>query len=224
LLSRFGYYNVYARGCKDPDLLTRNLGKKYYGETYYKPYPSGMPTHSAIDAALVLATKNNIDTDQIKEVIIYVPTGALSTSYYAKPFVIRDFPHGDAIFSYPYTVASALLKRSMGLPNFTEEAIRDPKVNDIIAKTTMIEQEGSIGLSVKLRVTMMDGREFTESKGPAREWVKNPISKEKILQKFWHQVEFSKTMSQKNAQKMLDLIENLEKVDDVKQIIRFLVV
>ena len=200
------------------------MGKKYYGETYFKPYPSGMPTHPAIDAALALATKNDIDTDQIKEVIIYVPPKALSLSYYAKPFVILDFPHGDAIFSYPYTVASALLKKSMGLPNFTEEAIKDPKVNRITAKTSMVEQEDGVGLSVKIRVKMTDGREFTESKGPPREWVKTPITKEKILQKFWHQVDFSKTVSQKNAQKVLDLIDNLESVKDVKQIIRFLVV
>jgi 2-methylcitrate dehydratase PrpD len=54
LLSRFGFYNVYMKGCKDPDLLTRNLGKKFWGETYYKPYPSGMPNHTAIDCALAL--------------------------------------------------------------------------------------------------------------------------------------------------------------------------
>jgi 2-methylcitrate dehydratase PrpD len=224
LLSRFGYYNVYARGCKNPELLTRNLGKKYYGETYFKPYPSGMPTHPAIDAALALTTKNNIDADRIKEVIIYLPTGFLSNSYYAKPFIIRDFPHGDAIFSYPYTVASALLKKSMGLPNFTEEAIRDPKVNEITAKTNMIEQTDSIGLSVKILVKMMDGQEFTESKELLREWGKTPIPKEKILQKFWHQVGFSKTISEKKAQKVLDQIENLEKVENVKQIIQHLVV
>lgn len=222
LLSRFGYYNIYAKGCKDQGLLTRNLGKKYYGETYIKPYPGGMPTHPAIDAALALTMNNNIDTDQIKEVGIYLSGGTLTDSYYAKPFVIRDFPQGDAIFSYPYTVASALLKKSMGLPNFTEEAIKDPKVNEIIARTKMIGQAGSVGLGVKIVVTMVDGQEFTETRG-IREWGKNPITKETILQKFWHQVEFSKTISEKKAQKILDQIENLENLENIKQIIPSLV-
>lgn len=34
LFSHFGFYNVYMKGCKVPDLLTRNLGKKFWGETY----------------------------------------------------------------------------------------------------------------------------------------------------------------------------------------------
>jgi 2-methylcitrate dehydratase PrpD len=224
LLSRFGYYNVYAQGCKDPGVLTRDLGRKFWGETYYKPYPCGMPNHPAIDAALALVSKNDINTDDIKEVIIHVPPKALTNSYYAKPFILRDFPHGDAIFSYPYTVATALLKKSVGLPNFTEEAILDPKVNAITAKTRMVEQPGEarMGMGIKVEVKMNDGRELSESQGPSREWVKNPIPREKIIAKFWHQVDFSNTVSRGNAEKVLDRIDHLEEIDDSSDIVKLL--
>jgi len=222
LLSRFGYFTLYAGGCKDPSILTKDLGKKYYAESYYKPYPCGMPNHPAIDAALAIANKNDINTEDIKEVVISVPYRALTTSYYAKPFILRDFPHGDAIFSYPYTVATALLKKSVGLPNFTEEAIRDPKVNDITAKTSMVEQpEGRMGIVVQVK--MKDGREFSESKTMNRDWAVKPTPKEQILAKFWHQVDFSKTVSKTNAQKLLDQIEDLENVEDIGQLVKLLV-
>jgi hypothetical protein len=46
---------------------------------------------------------------------------------------------------------------------------------------------------------MDNGREVVETKGPKREWIKNPITRETITKKFWHQVEFSKTIKEKNA-------------------------
>jgi 2-methylcitrate dehydratase PrpD len=225
LLGRFGFYNVYFKGCKDPDVLTRNLGKKFCGETYYKPYPGGMPNHAAIGAALALANTHHLDTDNIKEIVIQVPPNALSSSYYAKPFVLREYPLADAIFSYPYTVASALLKKSMGLPNFTEEAIRDPKVNALAAKTKLVEQPASQDPStagVNLQVIMNDGQEFTESKGPAREWVKNPITREQVIKKYWHQVDFTKNISKTKAEKILGLILNIEQVEDINALIKLL--
>jgi 2-methylcitrate dehydratase PrpD len=223
LLSRFGYYNVYAKGCGDPGLLTRALGKKYYGETYYKPYPCGMPNHAGIDAALALTNKYNINTENIESITIYVPPKSLSNSYYAKPFIIRDFPHGDAIFSYPYTVASSLLHKRCNLYNFTEEAIRDPRVINLTSRTKMVEKQEGEAMGIKVQLKMKDGKEFAEEKSLSRDWIKNPIAKEKILDKFWHQVEFSKTIKEKNAQKVLDDVENLEKIDDINRIVHLLV-
>lgn len=223
LFSRFGFYNVYMKDCKDPDLLTRDLGKKFWGETYYKPYPSGMPNHTGIDCALKLVKENDINTDDIKEIIIHVAPTALTNSYYAKPFSLREYPLGDAIFSYPYTIVSALLKKSMGLPNFTEEAIKDPKVMALIAKTKMVEQGGDASLppmSLSLDIITNDGRKYTETRGANRDWMKNPITRETIVKKYWHQVDFSDTVSRSNAEEILDLIVNLEKVDDVSLLVK----
>ncbi|MFC1819646.1 MmgE/PrpD family protein [Thermodesulfobacteriota bacterium] len=225
LLSNFGYFFLYAGGCKDPDVMTKDLGNKYYGEAYFKPYPCGMPNHVAMDCALELVRKYRIRGEDIAKVIINVPHGAIGRSYYAKPFIIRDFPHGDAIFSYPYTVATALLHGSVGLPNFTEEAIRDPKVNAITDNTNLEELpgDGALGLmGIKLTVIMKDGKEHTESGTPNREWTKKPTPREEIVAKFWHQVDFSRTVSRKNARKVLDLVENIEEVENVYKIVELL--
>jgi 2-methylcitrate dehydratase PrpD len=227
LFGRFGFYNVYIKGCQDPDLLTRNLGKKFWGETYYKPYPGGMPNHVAIGAALEMLAKNDIEIDNIKEIIIYVPPTALTNSYYAKPFVLRDYPLGDAIFSYPYSVASTLLKKSVGLSNYTLEAIMDPQIRILTAKTRMVEQPVSVGGSnsttgITLKVSMNDGQEFSESKGPVREWVTHPITRETIIKKYWHQVNFTNNVSPKNAERILETILNLENVEDVSLLIKLI--
>jgi 2-methylcitrate dehydratase len=225
LLGRFGFFNLYFKGCKDPDALTRNLGKKFWGEIYYKPYPGGMPNHAAIGAALALVNKHPIDINNIKEIVIHVPPDSLSTSYYAKPFTLREYPLGDAIFSYPYTVASTLVKKSMGLPNFTDAAIRDPEINALTAKTKLIEQPASQSpgtAGIVLQVIMNDGQEFTESKGPVREWVTTPITREQVIKKYWHQVDFTRNIAKTKAEKILDLVLNLEQVKDIATLIKLL--
>lgn len=227
LLSKKGYFFLYANGCKDPKIMTKDLGRKYYGESYFKPYPCGMPNHVAIDCALEILRKHHIDAEDIAEVVIYLPPGTMDWSYYAKPFIIRDYPHGDAIFSYPYTVATALLHGRVGLQNFTEEAIHDPKVNVLTANTRLEEAPEGEGIDprgIKLLVKMKDGSEYTESGAPNREWVKRPTPREKIAAKFWHQVDFSQTVSRKNAEKLIALIDHLEDLQGVNELVECLVV
>jgi len=106
-------------------------------------------------------------------------------------------------------VATPLLHGSVGLPNFTEEAIHDPKVNAITANTKLVELPDDGGprkMGVTLTVKMKDGKEYTEARAPRREWVKNPTLRDEIIAKFWHQVDFSQTVSRKNAQQILDLV------------------
>jgi 2-methylcitrate dehydratase len=223
LFSRYGYFNVYGGGCIDPGILTRDLGKKFYGEAYFKPYPCGMPTHAGIDAALTLMGQNNFHVDEIEEVVIHVPYGQTANFYYAKPFVIRDFPQGDAAFSYIYTVATALVNKSVGLQNFTEEAIRDPRIKSIIEKIKMVERpEGAeLGIQVDLRLT--NGRQFSEYKSEPRDWATKPTPRGQIIAKFLQQVAFSKTISRKKAESVLELLQDLERLESVGKLLKFMV-
>jgi len=225
LQSRFGYFFLYAKGCSDADILTRDLGKKYFGEAYFKPYPCGMPNHIAINCALELVRKHDISAEDIAEITITVPPGALNSSYYAKPFILREFPHGDAIFSYPYTVATTLLSRSCGLENFTEEAILDPRVNALTAITKMNEPTGTVGtMGITVSLNMKNGQEYSESGTLNRDWAEKPTPMQQVTNKFWHQVDFSQTVSRENAGNLLELLQNLEEVDNVSRIAELLVV
>jgi 2-methylcitrate dehydratase PrpD len=223
LFSRYGYFSVYGGGCTDPGILTRDLGKIFYGEGYFKPYPCGMPTHAGINATLAMVNQNNVQPVDIQEVVIHVPYGQMANFYYAKPFAIRDFPQGDAAFSYIYTVATALVNKSVFLQNFTDEAIRDPRTKSIIKKIKMVERpEGAeLGIQVDLRLT--DGRQLTEYKAEPREFAVKPTPQEQIIAKFRRQVDWSKTVSQKRAESVLELLQDIEKLKDMSQVQKFMV-
>jgi 2-methylcitrate dehydratase PrpD len=217
LFSRFGYFHLYTQGCKDPAFLTRDLGRKFYGESDFKPYPCGFPNHAPIDCALELVREYGVKAGDIEGVEVKLLARSL-LSYYAKPFAIRDFPHGDAIFSFYYTVATALLRGSVKPEHFTEESIRDPRVNELIKKIKLSEIPAGKDVA-RVELKMKDGRELAKGleTGKGNPLTK-PLSQEEILGKFRSQVEYSKTVSWNKAEKLLEMLGQLEKVDDLDKL------
>ena len=223
LLSRFGYFQLYTEGCTHPEILTKDLGKKYYTEATFKPYPCCRCTHPAIDCALSLVNRHDINADDIDEVILYEPRQGLDV-FVGQPFRIGDFPHGNAAFNYQYTVANALLRRSVKPGHFSEESIRDPQISALIRKIKLAELPGTQMLSAKLEVMMKDGRKFSEfTDTPKGDPLKDPMLKQDIIDKFMANVNFSQTVTRENAEKLVKLLENLEELDSVNRIIELLV-
>ena len=108
-----------------------------------------------------------------------------------------------------------MVNKSVGLQNFTEEAIRDPRVKSMIEKIKMVErpQGAELGIQVDLRLT--NGRQLSEYKSEARDWATKPTPREQIINKFRQQVAFSKTISQKKAESVLELLQDLERQESV---------
>ncbi|MGD0917166.1 MAG: MmgE/PrpD family protein [Thermodesulfobacteriota bacterium] len=224
LLAKFSYYHLYTEGCRNLEILTKDLGKKYYSDVTFKPYPCCRTTHPAINCALALIHKNPVDPQNIKEVILRAPRGALD-SFCGQPFKIGRFSHGNANFSYYYTVANALLRKSVKPEHFSDESIADPQIKALIGKMTLEELSGASFQSAGLKIIMKDGKEFSEfTDTPKGHSTKNPMSKDEIIAKFWTNVEFSQTVTRKNADRLLTLLGNLEELDQVDRIVELLVV
>jgi 2-methylcitrate dehydratase PrpD len=224
LFSKFGYYQLYTDGCINPEILTRGLGKKYYTEAHFKPYPCCGGCHPAIDCALALVNKYDIKADYIDEIVLYEPRGGLD-GFFGQPFRIGYFPHANAAFNYQYTVANALLRKSVKPEHFSEESIRDPKVNALVSKIRLAESPGAPMLSARLKVKMKNGREFSEFTDTPRGYPFNsPMSKDEIIAKFRANVEFSKTVTRENVEKLLKLLKNLEELDSVNKIVELSVI
>jgi hypothetical protein len=60
------------------------------------------------------------------------------------------------------------------------------------------------------RDTIELAKEYTVARAPHREWIEKLTPHDEIVAKFWHQVDFSKTVNSENAQKVLDLVEEME--------------
>ena len=224
LLGRFGYFHLYTEGCSNPQLLTKDLGNKYYTESWFKYYPCCGFCHPAIDCALALVQKYDIKSQDIDEVILYAPRAALDV-FVGQPFRIGEFPHANAAFNYQYTVACALFRGSVKPEHFSKEAICDPQLNNFLRKINLAELPGVPVPSVKLEVKMKDGRKLSEFKDTSKGYpLTNPMPKNEIIAKYIGNVDYSSTVSEDNAQKVLELMENMEKLDSVSKIVKLLVI
>jgi 2-methylcitrate dehydratase PrpD len=223
LLSKFGYYKMFTEGCQKPEALTRDLGRNYYYDGTIKPYPCCRITHAAIDCALALVKKHNLKPDDIVSVNLDTAQGGID-HIVGQPFKIGPFPHGNAAFSYEYVIATSFLFGGVKPEHFTEQAIRNPQITDFIKKIKLTAVKDVEFEKARMTVTLKDGRKLTETvvnvKGDP---LTNPMTHEDIIAKFWTNVEFSKKISQKKASQLLEMLQNLEKVDSIKKLIPFLV-
>ena len=224
LFNSFGYYRLYTEGCRNPAALTKDLSKNYYSDATFKPYPCCRITHSAIDCAIALVGKHNIKTQDIKEVTVYVSSDGLN-NICGHPFQIGDFPQVNAAFSYQYTVATALLRKSIRPEHFSKKSIRAPQTSALIKKIKLAELPGANLYQAKIKVTMKDGSKVTESNdAPKGDSLRNPMAKDEIINKFWANVDFSHTVTREKAGKLLSLLGKLEYIDSVNRIVPLLVV
>lgn len=213
--TRGGYYPG-EESVNHIERVTEELGKKYYVEQVFKPYPGGKPTHAPTDAALAIARKNDFNVEDIEEVILHLSPPAAAI-HYAKPYIVGDYPTMNALWSYYFAVASALVRKSSKDENYTREFILDPKVQNLIRKVTLGDLDKPQG--VELEVKMKDGRDFSEYVAVASGEPGNPLSREALIAKFMEQVEFSHMVSLKNAEKLVKKIEKLEELENINQLI-----
>jgi 2-methylcitrate dehydratase PrpD len=223
LFSKFGYYKMFTEGCERPEALTKALGRNYYYDSTIKPYCCCRILHSAIDAALALIRKYGVKADDIQEVNLDLAQGGIDHKC-GHPFKIGPFPHGDAAFSFEYTVATAFLYGSVKPEHFTEKAIRNPQIPDFFKKIRLTAVKDVEFEKARMTVSLKDGRKLTETvvnvKGDP---LSNPMNHEDILAKFWTNVEFSGKISKKKAEELLDKLLNLEKLDSVRKLVPLLV-
>ena len=223
LLSKYGYFSLYCKTYQ-LEVLTRDLGNKFYADYTCKPYPCCRSNHAAIECALELTGANVIRPEDIDEIVVDITPTALDFAV-GQPFKLREVPQIDGAFNLQYTVASALLRRSIKLEHFTEEFVRDPKITDLINKirlTPTMPLDKPLGARMKIK--MKQGNEYDKRIDmPKGNGIFTPLTKTDMRAKYFDNVAFSKTISMEKAEKVLDLIERIEEVDNINKIIRLLV-
>jgi 2-methylcitrate dehydratase PrpD len=223
LLSKHGYFALY---CRVPfiEILTKDLGRKFYADSVFKPYPACRLTHAAIDCVLQLIDAHDIKPEDMSIVTINV-TPVVYNSFLCQPFKIGNVPQVSAAFNLRYTVADALLRKSVRLEHFTEEFIRDPKAVDLAQKVKLTGNMSQEKLfATEVEVKMRDGRKFSARVDvPKGDTISNPLTKQEIIEKFRSNVSFSGVLAKENVEKALDMIKRLEEIDDIGEITSLLV-
>jgi 2-methylcitrate dehydratase PrpD len=123
-----GFFRLYVQGEYDPDTMIDGLGTAFWIERLsFKPWPSCRGTHGYIEAVLHLSQVHRLAWSDIAEIRL---EGGEVQQMLFDPELRKKNPATaiDAKFSLPFTVALALVRRHVGLDDFTPESLVDPDI------------------------------------------------------------------------------------------------
>lgn len=221
LFGKQGYFNLFSSGCGNPDILTKDLGKKYYSDAHFKIHPCCAVSHAAVDCAVFIANNHDFNHNDIDEIVLYVSTSGLK-SFLAQPIEVEEITHIKAAFNYKYPVATALINKSLKPEHFSEENLKDPEIHNLINRIKLEQLPGVERelLCARLKVTMKNGDRYEKlTESPKGEPVGNPLSRKEIIGKFFSNLEYSKKIDRAKGEKLLSLLDKLEELKDITGVI-----
>jgi len=221
LEGQFGFCNVYCgqehyRAKK----IVEGLGDPF--EIYspgidIKQYPSCSRTHAGIDAIFSLIEEHNIKPEQVDRIDCGV-------SYTTPLSLIHPNPKTglEGQFSMGFCVAVALVDRRVGLRQFTDEKVNDPRVQSLMKRFHLYIRpdlnsvETSSSDACTLTVYMRRGEVYTRSVDKNKGSAQNPLNKEELGNKFRDCA--GVVLSGSQIDRCLGLIEHMEELKEICQL------
>lgn len=211
LEGRYGYFNLFAG--RMPGTLS--LGKNYEiirSGLIFKPYPSGAPTHAAVDAAIELSGRLGGQTAKIRKVVCHVHPHNFMT-------LREGVPHDTlrARVNMQYCIGAALRFGRLDSDQFTMEAVDDEEVARLMSVTELRKSDelpdnglfpAAVDVFVEDESTPLSVRCDAPLGSPPR-----PMSEERMNLKFARCA--TGVITPEAAQEALQLILALEHQDDV---------
>ncbi len=223
----YGYFHLYAKGKYDPQAVVGDLGERFeMRKTVFKRYPSCGDTLSSTDGILELVMEKGITPEDVRQIDIQVTPYAYRLT--GNEFRIRDNPRVDAQFNIRYCVANALLRKSSRLEHFEESFVRDPKIMEIVKKINVsadpeLDKRGETAM--EMQVLTKSGTIHYKSIEVPTGSSEKPLTQQENMERFKNCTSYAtKSISQKNIEKLVSSVRELEKIKDIRALIPLLIV
>jgi 2-methylcitrate dehydratase PrpD len=170
-----------------------------------------------------LAVEANIKAENIKEIVLSVTNAHYSLL--CKPEEIKRSPRSpvDAQFSIPWGVAAAIVRRRVGLEDFSADAVTNRDMLEITHKmrvevdNTLSRQDGVD--PTRVTVTTKEGSVFSKEVESPLGSLERPMSFGDCARKF---SDCAENLDHERTERIIELIGQLERLEDVREIIRLL--
>ena len=221
-----GLFRLYSNGQYDGSRLIDGLGTKFEGANIsFKPWPACRGTHTYIEAALNILNEHAPDPDDIADVRVVVSS---FNRMLCEPESVKKAPQTviDAKFSIPFTVATALYHKEVGLEHFTPERLKDENVLQLAQK---IRYDLDPGLGLRdatrgfLEIRTKDNKTYAKRIDQAYGHPDNPVSQKAVVAKFMSCAEKAKTkIPEAKLKEAVKRILALEELKDIRQVVELL--
>jgi 2-methylcitrate dehydratase PrpD len=221
-----GFWAIMGSDHHNFEELVQGLGETYsITDTKFKPYPLCTWGHTSLDAAKNIFEEHDIaagDIDAIKVRTLGRAVDFLSSTQMNSMY--------DAQFSLPHAISMLALRKRPGPEWMSEDNIfRNPEAAGIAQKVTMevdptaeevFSQEKGLAIPSTVEVKTRDGKLFQEHVKYSKGTPDNPFSGEELEDKF--KTLASPLFSDKRINEIIEVVESLEKRDNVSDLIRLL--
>jgi 2-methylcitrate dehydratase PrpD len=226
LTGTYGYYHLFGKDMIEPESILTGLGKSFGLEQFiFKKYPSCGLTQSCTEIILKLIKETDITPENTEKIRVKVHPYAFNIA--GHPFQTGENPRANGMFSIRYCIASAIMRKESRLISFEEEYVQDPGIKDLTDKIDVISDPGLIDTghtAVEITILTSGGREYTEKMDVAPGFPSNPLTQADHENHFFDCIGFSKkAFSRENGEKIIDMVDKMESLDDVRVFIPLLV-
>lgn len=220
-----GFFHSFFSGKYDRDVLTKDLGKQFYGVSL-KPWPSIRHVHTALTAMKDLIDRRGLRNEDIAKVRVSV--GAI-TRQRCGPVRRGGLPGSrmDLLGNLPFAIATMITHGGMPLDVYRDNALADQVIDTIERK---VEWEFDPGLTVsgtfepaRVQVSTVGGQSHVAECEQALGHPLNPMSAQDRHAKFAACAQAAlRPIDASRILTAITMIEALENVDDIAEVARLL--
>jgi 2-methylcitrate dehydratase PrpD len=199
---------------QDWNEVTEGLGSRFESAlNTYKPYACGIVIHPAIEAAIRLRQPGRIQPEDIMRIDLKVHPLVIELTNKKTPQLGLE-----GKFSVYHSVAVAWIEGAAGERQYSDRAVRDPRVIALRDKVRAVIDPNIRADQVDMTVTLKDGRQLHQFIERAIGSVEVPMSQAQLEAKFSDLS--ADILPAGQTRQLIDLCWQLEKLDDVCAITR----
>ncbi|MFD1642956.1 MmgE/PrpD family protein [Halohasta litorea] len=219
LEGKIGYGEVMTTdGSYDPEIITEGLGEEWAVlDLGFKPHPSGVITHAAMDALRTLVIDHDLTPESVDSMTVALDDAASEMLHHANPDNALQ-----AKFSIEFCLAAILRERKAGIHEFTDEYVSQPETAAVIDKIDRAFEENlfdahyaSYGARVTVETT--DGETLVQEVKHHPGSPNNPVSEERLRAKFDECV--LTVLDDDGTDQLAETIDALEDVPSVENLV-----
>jgi 2-methylcitrate dehydratase PrpD len=210
--------NFIGPGNYDLDKMAPHLGTSYYmlsPGVLLKRYPSCYSNQWVLQEALELVREHDFSHEEVEDIELGAPTEG----------VVLDIPEPAtglmAKFSWQFSIAASIVDGRIGIDTYDDDKVADPRIKDVMAKVKLVPNPGRPRDNVfPLTIKLKDGRKCSSFVEYPKGHCQNPFTDEELAEKYRECAE--PVLSAEQIERSIDTMLDLEKVDDLTELVDLL--
>lgn len=171
-------------GGYDPAVLVEPTDRWAVLDIGFKPYPSGVITHAAMDALRSIVIDRDLAVADVESVTVTLDDAASEMLIHSNPEDALQ-----AKFSIEFCLAAILRERTAGIHEFTDEYVGQPETRAAMATVKRAFESNLFGADyagygARVVVETTDGETVTAEEKHAPGSPTNPVSDDRLVAKF----------------------------------------